>query len=309
MATEDLKFKAGMDDSNFSRGLRKMEDGAVKTSGKITNAFKGIGGMMAGAFAVGTVIAATKAVIDFNGQLQDSAEGIGMTTTRMQELRGAFMNSGVSSEKFEKGMGKLSQAIQDAKDNTGTSRKAFDALGMSWEDLDGKSTDEVLMRVADAMKNATDPTKAFAAASDLLGKGQIKMVGALKQGSAALDEQSSKITIIGEQSVKDIASIGDALDQLGLKAMAVGSGALLGLKGTLDQTARSMAIWAGITDRSGMAAEAPTGGSGPAKGPRIVKPATADPRLASAVRSVYVPVILNELSIKVHGPALPVVER
>ena len=203
-----------------------MEKGGKRVEGSLVGSFdsmaKGIGASLAAAFTVGAVVSAAKAVIDFAGQLQDQSEALGINTEVLQGFQGAMADSGVSAEKFTKGMATLIQSVQQAKQDTGTARDSFAALGIEFQSIANDSPDEILLKIADGLKNAKDPAAAYAAALDLVGKNQINFVAALKGGSKEFQESASKIKTASDEQVAAVARIGDAWDKATTAAKTYG---------------------------------------------------------------------------------------
>ena len=246
MATQSLEFKSDLDDSQFQAGLKNMEKGGKRVEGSLVGSFnsmaKGIGASMAAAFTVQAVVGAAKSLLDFGGQLADQAEALGVNTEVLQGFQGAMAGSGVSAEKFTKGMATLIQSVQQAKQDTGTARDSFAALGIEFQSIANDSPDEILLKIADGLKNAKDPAAAYAAALDLVGKNQINFVASLKGGREEFEKSASKIKTLSDEEVKAIADIGDAWDQAVLKAKAYAAQALLALakpKGIVEEIGTS----------------------------------------------------------------------
>jgi len=229
-----IPFVTTLDDSQFQAGLKNMEKGGKRVEGSLVGSFssmaKGIGASMAAAFTVGAVVSAAKALLDFAGELQDQAEALGVSTQKLQELQGALANSGVSAEKFTTGMATLSQNVQQAKNDIGTARASFDALGISFESISKDPIDELILKIADGLKNAKDPAAALAAALDLLGTKQIKFAAGLKNGRDEIQSTAATIKTLNDEQVAEIARIGDAWDNAKTSAKAYGIEAILGIK-------------------------------------------------------------------------------
>ena len=241
-----IPFVTTLDDSQFQAGLKNMEKGGKKVEGSLTGSFnsmaKGIGASMAAAFTVQAVVGAAKSILDFVGQLQDQADALGVNTEILQGFQGAMMGSGVSAEKFTKGMATLISSIQQAKQDTGTARDSFAALGIEFDSIANDSPDQILLKIADGLKNAKDPAAAYAAALDLVGKNQINFVAALKGGSAELQKSASQIKTLSDEEVAAIDEIGLAWDKAVLKAKAYAAQALLALakpKGIVEEIGTS----------------------------------------------------------------------
>jgi hypothetical protein len=228
-----ISFETTLDDSKFQAGLKNMEKGGKKVEGSLVGSFssmaKGIGASMAAAFTIQAVVGAAKAVLDFVGQLQDQAEALGVSTQILQGFQGAMANSGVSADKFTKGMATLISSIQQAKEDTGTARDSFAALGIEFDSIARDSPDQILLKIADGLANATDPATAYAAALDLVGKNQINFVAALKGGSEEFQDSAAKIKKLSDGQVAAIAAVGDAWDQAMLAVKGYAAEALLAL--------------------------------------------------------------------------------
>ena len=234
-----IPFVTTLDDSQFQAGLKNMEKGGKRVEGSLVGSFssmaKGIGSSMAASFTVGAVVNAAKSLLDFVGQLQDQAEALGVNTEKLQGLQGAMSQSGVSAEKFTKGMATLNQNIEQAKNDTGTARDSFEALGITFADIANDSPDELILKIADGLKNAKDPAAAFAAALDLLGKNNINFVAGLKGGREEVDKLADSIEKISKEDVALLAKAGDSIEQFGTKVKVSSINAALSLSKYKEQ--------------------------------------------------------------------------
>ena len=235
-----IPFVTTLDDSQFQAGLKNREKGGKRVEGSLVGSFssmaKGIGASMAAAFTVDAVIGAAqatitavKAALDFVGQLQDQAEALGVNTEKLQGLEGAMSASGVSTEKFTLGMATLSQNVQQAKNDTGTARDSFEALGITFEDIQKDPLDELILKIADGLKNAKDPAAAFAAALDLLGTKNIKFAAGLKAGRDEVENLAASVEKLSNEDVALLAKVGDDIELFGKKVYVSAIKAVVGL--------------------------------------------------------------------------------
>lgn len=188
----------------------------------------GLGGLISG----GAIIAGAKASIEFAGALQDQSDTLGVATEKLQGYQGALSQSGVDAAQFTKAMTVIIQSMQQARDNTGTARESFEKLGITWKDIAADSPDRIMLKIADGLHGATNPTQAFAAALDLVGARAYKMVGALKQGGGALEVAASEIKKLTADEVAHIDSLGDAWDRATTAAKVYGGIAIESLSHT-----------------------------------------------------------------------------
>ena len=229
----EVKVEIKADSSALATGLAKAQknlqnfgkDVTTNISDKLAGAFSAagvIGGI--GVLAAG-VMSAGRAIMDFAGNLQDASDSMGLTVEQLQGLHGAFMLGGASAEDVDKGIGKLIQSMDTATTSTGPVRDAFDKLGVSFDVISSGDTNAVLMAIADGIKNSKNPTEAYAAAMDLLGKSGKKMIASMRDGGDSLQAVSDKVDKLSTKDNKAIADFGDAFDELKLKLMVKGAGA------------------------------------------------------------------------------------
>ena len=238
----EVKVEIKADSSALSTGLAKAQkniqnfgkDVTTNITDKLAGAFTG-GAVIAGigALAAG-VLSAGKSIMDFAGNLQDASDAMGVTVEQLQGLHGAFMLGGASAEDVDKGISKLLQNMDTATNSVGPIRDAFDKLGVSFETLSSGDPNAVILAIADGVKNAKNPTEAYAAALDLLGKAGKKMMAGLIDGGGALDAISKKVEKLSNEDNAAIAKFGDAVDVLKGKLMVLGAKAATPLFGELN---------------------------------------------------------------------------
>jgi hypothetical protein len=238
----EVKVEIKADSSALATGLAKAQkniqnfgkDVTTNITDKLAGAFTG-GAVIAGigALAAG-VLSAGKSIMDFAGNLQDASDAMGVTVEQLQGLHGAFMLGGASAEDVDKGISKLLQNMDTATNSVGPIRDAFDKLGVSFETLSSGDPNAVILAIADGVKNAKNPTEAYAAALDLLGKAGKKMMAGLIDGGGALDAISKKVEKLSNEDNAAIAKFGDAVDVLKGKLMVLGAKAATPLFGELN---------------------------------------------------------------------------
>ena len=226
-----LDFTSTLDDSPFQRAIRRMDSESSKMAQKAIANFQRMGdglsasfkGMLAGGAIAGGFATAFRGVSEYADNVNDLSEALRLTTDEFQRLSGVFGLGGVSGEKFAKGIGALNQSIQEARDGNERTVASFGRLGVSLKDLNSLSPDEILMKMSDGLASATDKSAALAAASDLVGKGQLRMINALSQGSAAIEEQAGRIKVASASNLAAVDALGDGFAVLKNNAMAAGT--------------------------------------------------------------------------------------
>ena len=87
-----------------------------------------------------------------------------------------------------------------------------------------RSPGEILLKIADGLKNTTDQTSAFSAAMSVLGKGQQNMVASLKEGRDAFQAQADAVKKLSAQEIADLDAAGDAWTRFGNKVKVASGG-------------------------------------------------------------------------------------
>ncbi len=249
MSTESLNFKSGLDDTKFQAGMRRMETSAERAAVKISEGWGRVGSAFG---AVGAAVTATgiviKNVVDFASDLGDSAEAINLSVESFQGFVGVLEAGGVTQEKFERAMVKLTQSIQDARDGNVKIVETFEKLGVTWEKIISLSPEEILNEIAAGLSSATDSTEAFAAATDLFGKGSAKMIAQLKENGTALKENAAEVSKLSQAQQKTLDDWGDAWVRWARKVKVAIGGTIATAASDLQQLAEDAAFLYSIND-------------------------------------------------------------
>lgn len=192
LSAETANFEAGM--KRAQRQTQTSASAIQKSAGLIATSIKG---MVAG-LSVGLFIGAIKNALDYAGSLTEVAEQLGVTAKDLQTFRFAAGQVGVSQEKLEIGLQKLTISMGKAQVGAKAQADAFKAIGISVDDLKGKDTGEIFRLIADKLQNVADRSKRAAIEVALFGK-----------AGASLDNLLSG----AEGKLNDLA---DAADKLGI---------------------------------------------------------------------------------------------
>lgn len=138
-------------------------------------------GVAGAAFAAGMKVmelaaAATRAVIDsfgealdLGGRLTDLKARTGETAGQLLLLERAFDNTGVGAEKVGTVINKLQNFMQDAANGGDKQTAAMAQLGITLQELQGKTPIEQMRIFAERIAAIEDPTQRVAVASDVFG--------------------------------------------------------------------------------------------------------------------------------------------
>lgn len=187
-------------------------------------------GMLAGlgvSLSVAGFAAMIKSAIDAADQLNKLSQKIGISVEALSTLRFAAQLSDVSLETLQKGIKGLSQNIAEANTGIGDGAQVFDALGISVRNADGsmKSTEAVLLQVADVFANLEDGAVKTALAVKLFGKSGMDMIPFLNQGAAGISQLTAEAERLGLKLTTETARSAEAFND-NLTALKASSSSL-----------------------------------------------------------------------------------
>ena len=214
-----LKLEIGANISALQAGLSKARS-AVK------NFASGMGGAITGALSVAGLVAFGKAAIDSADQVADGSKRIGVSAEQYQKLRYAAEQSGAGIEAIEAGFKKMSSTVTDANSGNKTAIDTINSLGVSMDELKGKSPEEIFAIMADALGQVSDKTQQAALAQDIFGKSGMQLIPLLGTYKELGDEISSAGGIMSNEAVAAADAFNDSMNKLSttLKAGFVNSG-------------------------------------------------------------------------------------
>jgi hypothetical protein len=199
-------------------------------------------GVAGAAFAAGMKVmelaaAATRAVIDsfgealdLGGRLSDLKARTGETAGQLLLLERAFDNTGVGAEKVGTVINKLQNFMQDAANGGDKQTAAMAQLGITLQELQGKTPIEQMRIFAERIAAIEDPTQRVAVASDVFGRklgGSLLPILTSFSGELrnAQDELGS-MTKIMDQNSDVFDTIGDKFEIIKGKLMEFAAGVM-----------------------------------------------------------------------------------
>lgn len=178
-------------------------------------------GALAAVSAVST-LAGIKAITGALDDLDEAAQGVGLTARSLAELRQAAVFAGVDAGKLDKSLGSLANRLSDASRGGKESAAIFQALGISIKDQEGnlRATDEVLGDLADRFSQYRDSTEKTALANALFGDklGRV-LIPYLNQGRDALKQYAG----VTDESVREAVRLQSEFDKLAASSTRFGN--------------------------------------------------------------------------------------
>lgn len=172
--------------------LSKAMDGVAQKAATI-----GKGMTIAGAAVTGTLTAMVAKTTQYGDTLAKSAKRTGVSVKATAEWGHVLDQGGASLETFEKALKKQSQVIFEAGQGTGTYTDTLDALGVSYEQLQGLSPEEQFDVLALALADVSDHTTQAALAQELFGRAGVDLLPTLNAGSEAINQMKQEAHELG----------------------------------------------------------------------------------------------------------------
>lgn len=169
------------------------------------------------AAGAGTALYKTaSAVAEAGDNIDKMSQKMGVSSTFYQEWDAVLQHSGTSMDSMTATFKKLATASQNT---TKDQAAAFEALGMSLEDVSKMSTEDLFTNVITQLQGMEEGTERTALATTLLGKGAMEM-GALLNTSASdtqimINEVNRLGGVLSEDAVKNAAAFQDQLQDMG----------------------------------------------------------------------------------------------
>ena len=209
-----IKFKA--DDTDVEK----------KTS-NLSNKLSGLAkGLAVGVAAVGTAAAATtKALINgatetakYGDEIDKTSQKIGFGTEAYQKWDYAMQIAGTSMKDCSIGLKTMTNKIDDALNGSSSAIAMFDKLGISVDDLKGKTREDIFGMVVSGLQNTTDELTKAAIANDVFGRsGQelMPLFNETTENTQKLLEEAEKYgMVMSENAVKNSADFNDSLTRM-----------------------------------------------------------------------------------------------
>ena len=223
---------------NVIEVIIKAQDQA---SGKLQLAGKSVDGFNSKLKIIGAVAAAAAAALAYSSiriikstaawgdNIAKTAKRIGTTTEFLSEMGHAAEIAGASSDQLHMGLRRMARSASDASFGLMTQKRAFDELGITVKDVDGrlKDVETIFMESAEALSKMDDATRKAAIAQEIFGRGGDAMLVLLDEGAEGigkmrLEARRLGITLSGE-GARRMEEFADSITRIktAMKGLAV----------------------------------------------------------------------------------------
>lgn len=215
----DLVATLSLDTSGYEDGIKDAEKqgqslgGALKSAGKtVAVAGAAVAGVGAGLFKFADSVAGNADEID------KMSQKLGLSTKAYQEWDYVMQISGTDINSMGAGIKTLTNKLDDAINGSDTAAQAFERIGLSLEDLQGMSREDVFAEVIYAFQDMDDTAERAALANELLGRSGAELAPLFnttaEETKNLIQEVNDLGGIMSEDAVKQGAEFKDSLTSL-----------------------------------------------------------------------------------------------
>jgi hypothetical protein len=178
--------------------------------------------LAAGAAAAGVVAGLNtlvKSTEQYAGYLEKLSIQTGVAVENMAALGYAAKQNESSLEELGSSMVRLTRRTQEASQGNQAYIKSYERMGVSFRDINGniKSTDELLLSLADAFAESTDENLKTQVAFNLLGDSGYNLIPLLnqgRQGIVAFAEEANRLGIVlSRENIAKFGHYGEVMDK------------------------------------------------------------------------------------------------
>lgn len=219
----DLVATLRLDTSQYEQGLYNAGEKGKSFGGKLGKVMAGGTAVIAGltTAVAGASIAFTnsaKDVANYGDNIDKMSQKLGLSAEAYQKWDYVIQLSGANIDSMATGLKTLTNKLEDAKNGGAKSIETFSKLGISMEELEGASREEVFEKTIKAFQGMEDSAERAALANKLFGRSGQELAPLFNQSAESTEqllEQAEKYgMVMSEKAVKASAEFNDSLTTL-----------------------------------------------------------------------------------------------
>ena len=206
----------------------------INIAGGISSALKGaVTTVAAGTAALtGAIVKGTSDVAAYGDNIDKMSQKMGMSAQAYQEWDAVMQHSGTSMETMKASMKTLANAAE-------TGSAAFDALGISQEQIASMSQEQLFESTITALQNVEDETERTYLAGKTLGRGATELGALLNTSAEDTQAMRDRVRELGgvmsDEAVKASAAFQDNMQDLQTAVAGLGRNMLSTLLPSMNQ--------------------------------------------------------------------------
>ncbi len=221
MSVRALTLDFGVNLAGFTSDMDRAARIAKQRSEKIKRQIEGALKVVAsGAVAAGAGLGAlTKQYANTADSIQKMSQRLGISTEFLSQMRLGLGLTDNTLDGFSTSVSKMSKTINDGVNGLSTATRAFDALGITLDQLKSLDTEQQFLLIADRLSKVEDQSVKTGAAMDIFGRSGTKLITLFDEGAEGIKEfnkQADDMNLtISQGSADAAANFNDQLFELG----------------------------------------------------------------------------------------------
>jgi len=196
----------------------------------------------------------SRAQIDALGKLSTQTQ---VSVEAIQAYSLAAAQAGLSSEEFAKSLQRLTVSVGKADGEKDTN--PFAKLGLSVEQLKSLKPEEIFESVAEALSQIANDQERAAIATEIFGRGGIKLLPLINGGADALararEEAEGLGGILTQEEVRNVEAMNDAFTKVGAAVQAVINKVVVNLSPVIKEIADNFTAFIAQANSANLGAE------------------------------------------------------
>lgn len=219
----------GLETAAFHRDLGKAVTGLQSGAAQMNRSLAGIERQavavrraavgMLGVFSVATFTAAMNRSLNLSEAIGDLAKNTRLSTSAVQEFQFAVSQSGGSVDGFNNAIGFFNKVIGEAVNGSREARDALARVGITMQDLQRQSIEQLWVRANDAISKYAGSGRAAADVQALFGKEARASAGAFSLAATELEglRQTARASgqVLDESFIRQAQQAKDELEKFG----------------------------------------------------------------------------------------------
>ena len=223
----ELFAKLGLDSSEYDKGLEGAERSASGFGDKLKTGLGAAAGVATAAIATTTAatIGAAKAFIGgasdvamYGDEIDKTSQKIGLSAESYQEWDYVMQIAGTSMSNMTIGMKTLTNQLDNAKNGSEDAISKFEALGITMEDIQSMSREELFEKTIEGFQGMAESTERAALANDLFGRSGQELTPLFnmtaEETQNLIDKANQYGMVMSDEAVKASAGFKDELTTL-----------------------------------------------------------------------------------------------
>jgi hypothetical protein len=150
--------------------IRSKLAGLEQATAGFGRLIKGVAGFAAAYLSARTVISGARDIIKLGADMDHLRSQTGVAVKDLIILRQAFEDNGISADNSRLAINKMQKSLIEAGEGMQEPSKAFDSLGLSYEELLQKSPTEQFSEIGNAIRKIEDPAERAAVSMRIFGR-------------------------------------------------------------------------------------------------------------------------------------------